>query len=181
MLRHLVTLLLLTTDGGQPAASKWGPSLPSRPGAAAKMPALFFRFEDATNVGLDSSPAGLNLKVPKASSGKWQPQPMAVGGPVGGFVSFGSDATVPINASQRRVWAAHTTAGLPAAPGITLEFLIKPNPGFLRGGSAEPLPGLSFAAQGMTWTVTTDLGERELSLPLGGAVKTQAIRHCLRF
>ena len=132
-------------------------------------PSLFLRFENASDVGEDSSGNGRNLKLPKPNARLLPPQQQETGGPVGGYLCFGSDLEAPGNASKPQNWGAHTTLGLPAAPGLTLEFLLKPNPGFLRGGEAAPLPGLTFETQSISWEVTTDLGIRELVIPLDGA------------
>eukprot|EP01046_Picozoa_sp_COSAG06_P019084 COSAG06_NODE_1348_length_9778_cov_6.672280_7_plen_990_part_00 len=103
---------------------------------------------------------------------------MSSGGPVGGFLSFGSDAIAPAAFGQPVAWGAYPHKPLPAAPGITLEFLIKPNPGFLRGSSAflfldgELPSGLTFhiSVASMTFAVGTTGPARTntLQMSLGG-------------
>jgi hypothetical protein len=105
--------------------------------AASFAPAVWYRFEDATNVTVDSSGNDNNLLVGKPGTERTVPEPMTKG-PVGGFLSFGSDAVSPGQYKHATSWGAYPTQTLAASPGITLEFLMKANPGFLRGGTATP-------------------------------------------
>eukprot|EP01043_Picozoa_sp_COSAG02_P051126 COSAG02_NODE_5344_length_4414_cov_5.903824_1_plen_998_part_00 len=138
-------------------------------GGTEYAPSLFLRFENASDVGEDSSGNERHLKLPKPKTGESPPQQEETGGPVGGNLCFGSDLESPGNAAQPLTWHLHTTSNIPAAPGLTVEFLLKPNPGFLRGGEAVPLTGLTLQTQSMSWEVATDLGSRELVIPLDGA------------
>lgn len=153
-------------------------------------PSVWFRFENSSNVGMDSSAFGRSLSSGAVQDKAFWPTHRTHGGPVGGFLSFGSDFDTPAPFTKAHAWAAeicvpntepkHRGAclerGLPQAPGITMEFLLRPNAGFMRGGIAEPLPGIEFGIQDLTWSVITrnptdgnPREERTLKMSLGGA------------
>ena len=147
---------------------------------ATYAPAAWYRFENASDFGVDSSQFGRDFGIGKRTVYR-APTHKAKGGPVGGFLSFGSDTEAPVPLkcvyhSTSCAWGAEVEGGLPPAPGITIEFLLRPNAGFMRGGSSEPLPGITIGAQIITWRVFTRTQAidppqetRELSMPLGGA------------
>ena len=137
---------------------------------ASYEPAAWWRFENASDIGLDSSSFGRHLGQGAKQDREHWPTPEKAGGPVGGYITFGSDADAPGQFTKSRGWGANFKGGLPESPGMTIEFLLKPNPGFLRGGHAEPLPGLQIGVQEIMWYAMVDSSERrELSVPLSGA------------
>eukprot|EP00040_Diaphanoeca_grandis_P024834 m.136926 g.136926 ORF g.136926 m.136926 type:complete len:1061 (-) comp29894_c0_seq1:14-3196(-) len=116
--------------------------------SALVLPVAFYRFENLTNITLDSSPNGHHLILqPNNSIHKGNPpypavpQPTPTGGLVGKFVSFNEPVTKkePMQSSFSQSaksplsWRATAPIGLTATKGITIEFLIRPQPGFLRG------------------------------------------------
>lgn len=166
-----------TSDGAAAPTSMYAPS-------------VWYRFENASNIGIDSSAFGRSLTRGAVQDKAFWPAHQTKGGPVGGFLSFGSDVGAPAPFTKAHAWGAeicvpnadpeHRGAcverGLPQSPGITMEFLLRPNAGFMRGGIAEPLPGIEFGIQDMTWTVITrnptdgkPREERTLKMSLGGA------------
>ena len=139
---------------------------------ATYAPAAWYRFENASDFGADSSQFGRDFNTPSKAAGNsvWATH-MVKGGPVGGFLTFGSDAAAPAPFTKPHEGGAEVK-GLAASIGITIEFLLKPNPGFMRGGSSEPLPGIIIGVQDITWRVitsTSPMQSRELVMSLDGA------------
>ena len=171
MMARLVPSLLLL---GRLVVASDGAAPPLRAGRAGTYaPAVWYRFENASDFGADSSQFGRTFGTGAKQDKMFWPTHEIKGGPVGGFLSFGSDAGGPAPFTKSHAWGAEVKGGLPSAPGITIEFLLRPNAGFMRGGSSEPLPGVTFGVQGITWRVLTRTSApqetRELFMSLGGA------------
>lgn len=127
-------------------------------------PLAYYRFEVADEPWLDAA-LRCNLSIPTGPTVA-VPTYTASGGTVGAFLDFNAGGAHR-NASVPVAWGAQSCANVTAAgaPGLTLEFLLRPTAGcFARGGSATLFKSsgssgtsvlVELTSQSLTWTATT--------------------------
>jgi hypothetical protein len=108
----------------------------------------WYRFENLTDSTIDSSSSRLNPLLLPTERGKHCAEPTAATkGAVGSYLKFNEGKSFVSSPNKNVSWGAVSPLDISSADGLTIEFLLKPSTGFLRGGEAWLLNALTPAGQ----------------------------------